>query len=116
MYLAAKITRKNIKDKENQEKKSLRLHEGFGEVGLGEETLHEVNDFFDLESFGDVTTFCVCINASVFFCPEDINPEAVFGHYHLVERFEQTFLGTLKDGLVDTLRHTEEGVLHQRQD
>ena len=92
-----------------------RLHEDFGEVGLGEELLHEVDDFGGLELFDEDATIGVHVNSPTLFPPHGVEPEAVFGFYQLVECFEQTLLGTLEYGGIDALYHRENGILHHRQ-
>ena len=82
-----------------------RLHEDFGEVGLGEEVLHEVDDFGGLELFDDGAAIGVHVNSPTLFPPHGVEPEAVFGLYQLVEGFEQTLLGTLEYGGIDSLLH-----------
>ena len=80
-----------------------RLHEDFGEVGLGEEVLHKVDDFGGLELFDDGAAIGVHIHSPTLFPPHGVEPEAVFGFYHLVEGFQQTLLGTLEYGGIDAL-------------
>ena len=80
-----------------------RLHEDFGEVGLGEEVLHKVDDFGGLELLDDGATIGVHVNSSTLFPPHGVEPEAVFGLYHLVECFQQTLLGTLEYGGINAL-------------
>ena len=80
-----------------------RLHEDFGEVGLGEEILHEVDDFDGLELFDDGAAISVHIHSPTLFPPHGVEPEAVFGFYHLVEGFEQALLGTLEYGGINAL-------------
>ena len=92
-----------------------RLHEDFGEVGLGEEMLHEVDDLGGLELFDDGAAISEHIHSPTLFPPHGVEPEAVFGFYQLVERFEQALLGTLEYGGIDALCHREKGILHHRQ-
>lgn len=92
-----------------------RLHEDFGEVGLGEELLHKVDDFGGLELFDDGAAIGVHVNSPTLLPPHGVEPEAVFGFYQLVEGFEQTLLGTLEYGGIDALCHREKGILHHRK-
>ena len=80
-----------------------RLHEDFGEVGLGEEVLHKVDDFGGLELFDEGAAIGVHIHSPTLFPPHGVEPEAVCGFYQLVECFEQTLLGTLEYGGINAL-------------
>ena len=49
-----------------------RLHEDFGEVGLGEELLHEVDDLGGLELFDEGAAIGVHIHSPTLFPPHGV--------------------------------------------